>query len=161
MVHHSLVRGWRSVQSEWQYVEFVMAMQSGERCFRLIVGVDWYLPIPFRGIHFTEEPRVSGCFEDFVDLWQWIVVVWGDGVQASIIHTDPIGSVLFLDHNNRRGPWGGGRFDDSRLEHLVNFFLDGFPMTVGQRPSRIPDGECVSGGDSVLDEIGFSQVFCF
>ena len=57
-----------------------------------------------------------------VDLRQWVSVLLGDAVEASIIDAEMPRSIFLPSHDYRSRPWGIRLIDNSVLQHEVDVF---------------------------------------
>src|SRR3954465_2630416 len=128
-VHGSLEGGWGIGRSKGHPEEFVMSIWGDKSRFGNGISPHTNLVISHEHVVDGKEVHFWGhIFQYIVDSRDWEGIMLGDGVELAVIHTHSWGessfSILLWDYDDGGTPGAALRSDDSRFQHLLDFFTN-------------------------------------
>ena len=95
---------WRISHPKRHHIIFLLTIPSLKNSFRYIFRLHSYLVISGSQINIAKHLRTNQLIHQIINHWKRILVLNGNLIQLSIIHTQPHTAIFFLDQQHWFSP---------------------------------------------------------
>ena len=123
IIHQALKCLGRAVQAKCHTLELVQFAIEAKCRFLAIIRMDANLIVAFDEVHLREHFGTAQLFENFIDSWHRVRILFARVIQRAVVDGDSSGAVRLGHGHDVRAPGALAELDDILIPHFFDGFL--------------------------------------